>query len=118
VKKPLVAMWGGSWVAWAHQHKWWHSILRSLQSRNMLLGQALILKWKHCQNKLHTVTGNISRILGEQLQVSVWQGSGLLHNDSVFHTLWVSNIQYSNTLKEESQWGSKVQYNPDYLSPD
>jgi hypothetical protein len=22
VKKPLVAMWGGSWVAWAHQHKW------------------------------------------------------------------------------------------------
>jgi hypothetical protein len=41
------------------------------------------------QNNLHTVTGNIQRILVEQLQIhfsSVWQGSGLFRNESVFHT--------------------------------
>lgn len=56
------------------------------------------------QNKLHTLSNNISRILIEELQIptqipfSHLQCSGFFRNENVFHILWVISIQYADTL--------------------
>jgi hypothetical protein len=69
---------------------------------NVLLGGAFIWRRKH-----YWEYAGITEI---HLPLLFDRVSGLFHNDSIFCTLWVTNIQYPNTLQFEynHQGGHRV----------